>query len=121
MGIIVQSGGINAYTSGSGASTAVLEAQHANLQRQLADWECCSSAKTPEGKAKIKELSDRSRTVEARLAEVNASQQVRQPVSISAVNLPSPSDSTALRIPKTQGSAGYSANATLGNNVDVFV
>jgi hypothetical protein len=52
--------GSPAFAGQSGAgSTAGLEGQLARYQVQLADWVNCPSCKTPEGKAKIQELSDK--------------------------------------------------------------
>jgi hypothetical protein len=66
--------------AGTASSTTGLAAQYARLQRQLADWECCSSAKTPEGKAKIKEISDKVKVVETRLVETQTANSDQRPV-----------------------------------------
>jgi len=54
---------------GAGQSPAGIEAQLAQYQIQLADWVSCPSCNTPEGKAKIQELtnkvSDARRRIEA--------------------------------------------------------
>lgn len=51
----------------AGASTAVLEAQLAQCERQLSDWVHCSSAKTPEGKDIIQTLTNRISEIKVRL------------------------------------------------------
>ncbi|MBI5922371.1 MAG: hypothetical protein HY847_12090 [Betaproteobacteria bacterium] len=52
---------------GVGQSTAGLEAQLARYQIQLADWVSCPSCKTPEGKAKIQELSNKVSDTQQRI------------------------------------------------------
>jgi len=47
------------FTPNSATSTGGLEAQLARYQGQLADWIHCPSCNTPEGKEKIKEISDK--------------------------------------------------------------
>ncbi|MCE5182148.1 MAG: hypothetical protein LLG15_10140 [Betaproteobacteria bacterium] len=51
----------------AGASTAVLEAQLVQCERQLSDWTHCSSAKTPEGKDIIQTLTNRISEIKVRL------------------------------------------------------
>lgn len=46
-------------TAASGRSSAGLDAQLARYRTQLADWRGCPSCNTPEGKAKIAEISDK--------------------------------------------------------------
>jgi hypothetical protein len=57
------SGAFNAPSAGGGA----LDAELAKCDRQLADWVHCPSGKTPEGKAKIEEITARRDTVKARI------------------------------------------------------
>lgn len=52
---------------GPGQSTAGLETQLAKYQVQLADWVSCPSCKTPEGKAKIQELSNKVSDTQQRI------------------------------------------------------
>lgn len=54
-------------------SATFLEARLARYQAQLSDWTHCVSAKTPEGKAKIKDLSDK---VAATTADLDAARRV---------------------------------------------
>lgn len=52
----------------SGARQSVgLDAQLAQCQRQLGDWTACASAKTPEGRAKIEELSSQIGQIKAEM------------------------------------------------------
>jgi hypothetical protein len=48
-----------------GKSTAGLEAKLARYQTQLADWRGSPSCKTPEGKAKIAEISDKINAIKS--------------------------------------------------------
>ncbi len=50
-----------------GVSSAGLAARLARVQSQLADWVSCPSCKTPEGKAKIAELSNQIADLEQRM------------------------------------------------------
>jgi hypothetical protein len=66
--------GIGAIARPSSASVATpgpagLDAQKERVQKQLADCVNCSSASTPEGKAKIEKLSAQLSAVDARLQE----------------------------------------------------
>ena len=83
---MVRAIGSSAFAYGVATATSVtgLEAQYDRLKSQLTDWECCSSAKTPEGKAKIREISDKVREVETRLEKVKDAKPTRQPVSLNA-------------------------------------
>jgi hypothetical protein len=65
-------------SSGGGSATAVLEGQLNRYQLQLADWCHCVSANTPEGKAKIQDLTNKVDAVQAQLDRVRATQS-RQP------------------------------------------
>jgi len=61
-----------------------LDAQLAQCQRQLGDWTACASAKTPEGRAKIQELSDKIGQIKAEMQKADAAsprQRVDTPVS----------------------------------------
>jgi hypothetical protein len=60
---------------GAGQSTAGLEAQLAKYQVQLADWVSCPSCKTPEGKAKIQELSNKVSDTQQRIKAAATSPQ----------------------------------------------
>lgn len=70
------------YSPTSQPSSAILEARHESLQRQLSDWKCCVSAKATEGQAKIKDLSYQVRVVGVRLAEIAAAKPIKQTMSL---------------------------------------
>ena len=61
----IRSSVTQATASGQGAPAGV-DAQLAKCETQLADWMACPSRKTPEGKAKIAELSDKIKTLKKR-------------------------------------------------------
>lgn len=60
--------------SAAGKASAGLDAQLAQYQIQLADWTNCPSCNTPEGKAKIQELTSKVSETQAsiRAAEVSS-------------------------------------------------
>jgi hypothetical protein len=69
-------------TLGSGSTPAVaaekprpvnLDADLAKAEGQLADWVACPSRKTPEGKAKIEEISAKVDTIKAKLKSADES------------------------------------------------
>jgi len=64
---------------GPGQSTAGLEAQLAKYQVQLVDWVSCPSCKTPDGKAKIQELSNKVSDTQQRIKAAAISPQNLQP------------------------------------------
>jgi hypothetical protein len=68
-------GGIYPAQPSGGDSISVLSAQLARYQVQLADWENCPSCKTPEGKAKIADLTDKISSVKQRLKSAELSSQ----------------------------------------------
>jgi len=61
---------VTANSGGTRASSSVLDAQLSSYQRQLADWCNCPSGKTPEGKAKIRELQDKADAVKTQLQRI---------------------------------------------------
>lgn len=68
-----------ASSTGVGKSAAGLEARLAQYEIQLSDWENCPSCKTPEGKAKIAELSSKVDEIKQRLAVTDASKEKLRP------------------------------------------
>lgn len=48
---------------------AVLQGQLSRCETQLSDWVNCASAKTPEGKAKIEEVSNQIALIKQRIAQ----------------------------------------------------
>ena len=96
------------YGLGTGTSTGFLESQLNRYQAQLADWCNCPSAKTPEGKAKIQEISDKAGAVKTQLDRINAAKS-RQPSGLRNTNTNS-----------TPGASADTAATTIGSFLDVF-
>lgn len=59
-----------------GNSSSGLDAQLDKYKSQLADWVNCPSCKTPEGKAKIQELSDKIAAIEQKIKARQPQKQV---------------------------------------------
>lgn len=89
--------------SGTGSGAAALEAQLTRYQKQLSDCVNCDSAKTPEGKAAIADLSSKISEVKAR---IDQSAPAKPAADISA-NQPAAAPSAA-------------PDAAAGNNLNVF-
>ena len=110
-------------TSGGGFGTAGLEAQIARYEKQLADCVNCSSAKTPEGKKAIAEISNKISSARARIDEVQSTKQVTRPAAAIAGTAsrssvaPDASPATADGGKLAQTKSVYS---TVGSLVDVF-
>ncbi|MDB5815910.1 MAG: hypothetical protein JWM03_909 [Rhodocyclales bacterium] len=58
----------------SGGSKRGLEAQADTLKKQLGDWVTCPSAKTPAGKAKIADLTNKLDATQARIKALDKAQ-----------------------------------------------
>lgn len=102
----------------SPASPTVLEAQLSRCQVQLADWVSCPSAKTPEGKAKIAEISDKIAQIEQRMKQVD-----NTPPGERANALPAASvNATDTRNRNEHGlqSAPASSNGISGGTLDIY-
>jgi hypothetical protein len=106
-----------------------LAADLAKCERQLADWTSCPSRKTPEGKAKIKEIGDRITVVKVKM------QQAEQGGGAADAQPPVPAvarGATATAPPATAEAAGFAtyrftpasravdAPAALGTRIDLF-
>jgi len=63
------------------------EAQLDKYKVQLADWVHCPSCKTPEGKAKIRELSDKIAAIEQRLKAPRLEKPVQAQARVNAPGL----------------------------------
>ena len=63
----------------TGASTAGLESQLDKCKTQLADWVSCPSHVTPEGKAKIEEISNKISELEQRIKTTDAARRSNNP------------------------------------------
>ena len=61
--------------SGFGKSTAGFEVQLAHYEIQLSDWINCPSCKTPEGKAKIAEISAKISDIRQRMKSAEIQRQ----------------------------------------------
>ena len=55
------------FIPGAAPSRTSLEGEVASCKKQMADWVTCVSAKTPEGQAKIKDISERMSAAQSRL------------------------------------------------------
>lgn len=87
---------INALSrSGATAAAAIpisLDAERARYEIQLADWTHSSSAKTPEGKAKIAALAEQLATVKARVQRAQAAHQVQPQATPPATTAHKPAE-----------------------------
>lgn len=111
--------------SGGGSATAVLEGQLNRYQVQLADWCHCVSANTPEGKAKIQDLTDKANAVQAQLDRVRATQSRQSSPNVANGN---PDLGVGLATSNLQGAGGGGTSvaprpasfSTVGSIVDVL-
>lgn len=101
-------------TSGGSLGTAGLEAQIARYEKQLSDCVNCASAKTPEGKKAIAEISNKINAARARIDEMQATKQVSQPAAATAGTA-----SKSAAIPDTAAPPKQSYS-TVGSLVDVY-
>jgi len=114
-------------TIGAASSTVTLEAQLDKLQIQLADWVSCPSGKTPEGKAKIKEISDKVSALEQVMKSRASIQQSNYPTAIAANGFAS---NTSEKLSSAPGLSDKVSNASLltwppqtraiGSRLDLF-
>ncbi len=86
------------------AATGGLEARLERYQKELSDCVNCDSAKTPEGKQKIQDVSSKISEIKTRIEEIAAAKSKTQPAKINAA----------------VSAASRPADATLGSRVDVF-
>ena len=101
-------------TSGGRLGTARLEAQIAHYEKQLSDCVNCASAKTPEGKKAIAEISNKISATRARIDDRLATKQVAQPAAATAGTA-----SKSAVIPDT-AALPKQTYSTVGSLVDVF-
>lgn len=71
-----------------------LDVQLAQLQGQLADCVNCDTARTPQGKAKIQELSIKIQSIRARLERVEQAKQIQAPTQTQEPSKALGNDST---------------------------
>lgn len=108
-------------SAGKPVRTPGLDAQLNTVRAQLADWVTCPSAKTPEGKAKIKEVTARFDAIKAQIVMETKTAEAMQAAS-SARTGDGGTDTTG-----DGAGTGADANArpsstgsALGNNIDVY-
>jgi hypothetical protein len=110
--------GSSAFPSpaGTGKSTAGLETQLAQYQVKLADWVNCPSCKTPEGKAKIAEISDKINEIKQRMKAADAANSPTDKNNDKVVSV------SRVRDNISDGSYPASPQPTgnVGNRLDVF-
>ncbi len=94
------------------ASAAALAAELARYQRQLSDCINCSSANTPESRAKAQALSDKIAATKTQIDKATT------PDTSNAVAQNNQSNQSATNLNSNHASNSVSAN--LGNNVNVF-
>ncbi len=114
-------------TIGAGQPTVTLEAQLDKLQIQLADWVSCPSSKTPEGKAKIKEISDKVSEIEQLMKSGASVIQSSSPTAIAAnpfTSNPGGKVPLASNVSETVGNVSSPTwtrqTGTIGTRLDVF-
>jgi lipopolysaccharide export system protein LptC len=104
-------------TGTSRGSRAGLEAQLDTYKKQLNDWVTCASAKTPDGKEKITDLTNKVSSTEARIKDLdNIRGTARAAVDNKAQYINSPSDVKTVETVSTSASVGASS----GSLVDTF-
>jgi hypothetical protein len=110
-----------------GNSTGSLEAQVDQYKIKLADWANCPSCKTPEGKAKIADISNKIRDIQARIKKIEVTQSNS---SSTALDVRTPANITMNKGTLASGalsngaveivSASGSTTATIGSILNVF-
>lgn len=107
----------NVPTYGSTVSTSVLQSQLDRYQVQLDDWCHCPSAKTPEGKAKIQDLTNKVDTLKAQILQATQQQPSSLRASTNVSGASSPGDRVAAGGTIVRGSSEYSS---VGSRLDAF-
>ena len=90
-----------------------LEAQMRTCRAQLADWVTCPSAKTPEGKAKIEQISSKLDSIKNQIKQSGVSSSSAEPAAQPDGSLESPHRAEA-------GAAKLAASGQIGSNVDTY-
>lgn len=113
--------------AGINKPTAGLETQLSQYEVKLADWVNCPSCKTAEGKAKIKEISDKISEIKQRLEVADAAKQSRRPDAMdanTAVGNNRDKVGSASSVNDKVGDRSFPAapqsTATVGTHLDVF-
>lgn len=89
--------GSSVFPTASGSAVG-LEAQLERCRKQLSDSVNCTSSKTPEGKARIEELSNRISEIKTRIEKSAAEKQQIQPGANIPSSLPNPLTTVGLRL-----------------------
>jgi hypothetical protein len=92
---------------------------------QQSDWVHCASSETPEGKAKIAEISDKISAIKRQMQSAESAQlSVRQGRTNSISAADSGQDQarfmTTVTSPASASSVSRLAKASAGNQIDVF-
>jgi hypothetical protein len=116
-----------ASSAGVGKSAAGLEERLAQYEIQLSDWENCPSCTTPEGKAKIAELSSKVNEIKQRIAVTDAN---KEKLRATAPDLPASANGVEYRGDSAANIINSVAEATssrtvqqtgiIGGRLDVF-
>lgn len=105
---------------GAGTSTASLEAQLNRYQVQLADWIHCASCNTPEGKAKIKEISDKIAEIQQRIRAADTSSQNNVQAVSNSGKLDAPINGSVVTQLSSTGTAASNENQTYSGSIGVL-
>jgi peptidoglycan hydrolase CwlO-like protein len=113
---------------GAGQSTANLETQLDKCKIQLADWVSCPSHSTPEGKAKISELSNKISELEQRIKTTSYAQKKSARATLTNTNTPSyKNKDAAISAPSLSSKTGVMptiatspSTGTIGSLLNVF-
>ena len=86
-GLGVTGAGVSVPTAASSStgSAVALQAQLLKQRAQLADWECCVSSKTPEGKAHIAALSRELAATQSQIRKIEAAAPAGTSVAVRTV------------------------------------
>ena len=121
--------GIGAIGSSAGAAAAAavgvparrpanLDGDLAKYEGQLSDWTYCASGKTPEGKVKIAQISDKISTIKAQMHQADQASAAAKAVVAKPAAPASTIRVTDVVSPNARTSA---ATTALGGTIDVYV
>ena len=98
-----------------------LDADLAACERQLSDWVHCVSASTPEGKAKIEELSARLDEIKSKMQEADQASVAPRSALTVALGAEGAAPGSPGNATEQQQSVARPVANTLGGYVDVFI
>lgn len=107
-------------------SSTSLEAKLGQYKKNLADWVSCASSKTPEGKAKIKEFSDKVSETQKRLENIKVTKQIPPSTAptaniLASTKIDSPSIPAARdNVLGQSSSPPVSFSSMIGSRLDTF-